>query len=169
MQHACSVRQVADDEDVLLGHKDVLYRYAVSLTRSGPEADDLVQEAYSRAFQAQARGQVIRNPRPYLMRLVHNLFIDKMRAARNVVLPEQEEAAEPAQEMQLMVQEVFDAMATLPEAQRDILWRAGVEGMRYAEIAEELELAEGTVTSRLSRARAALRARLGWSDQRLIS
>ncbi len=170
MQMVHSARDTACEDRRLLDHQNLLYRYAMSLTRAQAQADDLVQETFIRALQARAKGREIENPKAYLMRLLHNLHIDGIRVGKRAgEAPEIEEAVPPAQEMQMTLQEVLAALDTLPETQKHLLWQIGVEGMSYADLAEELDLPEGTITSRLSRARSALRSRLGWDGQRVLS
>ncbi|WP_161860715.1 RNA polymerase sigma factor [Algicella marina] len=164
-----SVRGDAREDRTLLDHQPVLYRYALSLTRAKAQADDLVQETFSRALQARQKGNEIRNPRAYLMRMLHNLHIDGVRGRKLDGEPEEEEAVAGGQEMQLTVQEVLAALESLPKSQRDLLWQVAVDGASYAEAANALGVPEGTVTSRLSRARSALKLRLGWDGGRVVS
>ncbi|MEO0912742.1 MAG: sigma-70 family RNA polymerase sigma factor [Pseudomonadota bacterium] len=152
-----------------MDHQNMLYRYAMSLTRAPAAADDLVQETFIRALQARAKGREIHNPKAYLMRMLHNLHIDGVRGRRLTEESDEEEAVPGAQELQLTLQEVMAALESLPEGQQDILRMVAVEGMSYGEIAGVLDVPEGTVTSRISRARSALKSRLGWDGMRVLS
>lgn len=169
MQMVDSVRAGSREDRTLLDHQNMLYRYAMSLTRAPSAADDLVQETFIRALQARAKGREIHNPKAYLMRMLHNLHIDGIRGRKMTAEPEEEEAVPGGQELQLTVQEVLAALDSLPEIQRDLLRMVAVEGMSYGEIAAALDIPEGTVTSRISRARSALKGRLGWEGMRALS
>lgn len=144
--------------------------YALSLTRASGEEDDLVQEAFKRALIVQQGGREIRKPRAYLMCLVHNAFIDLRRSAKIQDADAVDELSVPGlQELQITCQEVLRAIQTLPVAHRRVLLMAGVEGLSYTDMAQNLGVAEGTVTSRLARARVALRAKLGWDRSTVAS
>jgi RNA polymerase sigma-70 factor (ECF subfamily) len=71
--------------------------------------------------------------------------------------------APAAQGASLQLRDLDRAMARLPEEQRQVLLLVGLEGMRYEEVAAVLQLPVGTVRSRLSRGREALRGLLGMS------
>lgn len=156
-----------DMHEALLSMRAPLRRYARSLTRTEADAEDLVQEAFARAFQAAGRGEQIRHPGAFLMRLTRNLFVDTLRGHhREAKILDfeafaREGAIPAAQEKVVELREVMDAMETLPEEQRCLLWSVAVEGESYADTARDLGLPEGTVTSRLSRARQTLRRAVG--------
>ena len=151
-------------------YRPAMRAYALSLTRASGEEDDLVQEAFKRALQVQADGREIRKPRAYLMCLIHNAFIDARRAAKDQDADAVDDLSVPGiQELQQTCRQVLEAIETLPPDHRKVLLMAGVEGQSYSDIADSLGVVEGTVTSRLARARAALRARLGWDGNTLTA
>ncbi len=169
MQTANSDEPGLDLPEELERHRPVVRAYALTLTRANGDEDDLVQETFYRALKIHASGREIRKPRAYLMSLLHNVFIDSCRAAQ----PQDPEAVEEiaavdSQTLHQTCREVLQAIAKLPVEQRRLLLLAGVEGHSYADLSKKLGVAEGTITSRLSRARAALRARVGW-DETVIS
>lgn len=174
MQNGFSARPMPCDAQYVeatafLDHRDSLRRYALSLTRARSEADDLVQETLVRALQVRADGREIRNPRPYLMRLLHNLHIDQCRARpRTDAADAEAEAVSGGQETRQTLREVLAALDALSPEHRAML-RMAAEGLSYAEMTVALDVPAGTVTSRLSRARAALRARLGWGPGQVLS
>ncbi|WP_287882982.1 MULTISPECIES: RNA polymerase sigma factor [Paracoccus] len=146
-----------------------LRRYALSLTRRGDQADDLVQQTVERAIANAASFDRAQRLEPWLFRIMRNAFIDQTRRQRRegtkIDIHEIPEALPtdpgPGLEARLMLQSVETAMAELPPDQREILHLVCVEEMSYAETARILDIPMGTVMSRLSRARLALSERLG--------
>ena len=143
-----------------------LYRAARAWTRSREEAEDLVQEAFAHVL---ARPRLVRgDDLGYLMRAMHNTLTSQRRTAarrpQTVELEEDLDAdvrglADP--ETAAENAEVLSAIAGLPEDFRDVLVAVDVAGLSYQEAARMLGLPEGTVTSRLFRARDRLARRLG--------
>lgn len=143
-------------------------RFALTLTRSREEGDDLVQGALEKALTHSGQWQRGTRLDSWLYRIVQNHWIDTLRArrARGTAVPLDEVpgldaggAGDP--ENRLMLQRTREAMAALPEEQRVVLSLVAVEGRTYAETAEILGIPIGTVMSRLSRARAGLAVLLG--------
>lgn len=139
-------------------------RYARSLTRNETDAEDLVHEALVRAYEKRSSFDNGRGLRSWLLSILHNVFIDGRRS-RNAESRREEQAVEltetwvaPAQEHHVRLGQIRDAFLELPEEQRAALHLVAVEGLGYAEAAKALGIPQGTLMSRLSRARAALRA-----------
>ena len=154
------------DPESFVTHLPVLYRAARAWTGSREDAEDLVQETIA---QGLARPRLLRNEGDvgYLLRAMHNVLVSQYRAAgrRPVTTPLTEDLAptdsagvDPERAAEL--HEVFTAIAELPDEFRDALVAVDVAGLSYAEAARTLNVAEGTVTSRLSRARDRLARRL---------
>ena len=141
-------------------HLDRLYRAAWALCGSREDAEDLVQETYARLL---ARPRLLRNEDDlgYLLRALRNTFLNQKRTEsrrpRPGPLPEQLDLiADPqAREPQaaLEASELYAAIAALPGEFRDILVAVDVTGLSYKEAAHALRIPEGTVMSRLYRAR----------------
>jgi len=143
-------------------HIRALRRYARALVGDSADADDLVQETLKRALIYIGRGQEIRHVRAYLLTMLHNVRVDmvksQIRAAE--VLTSNDDlplATMPPQNDQVTLKQVSEAVERLPEGQREVILLIGLEGMGYKETAEILGLPIGTVMSRLSRARRALK------------
>jgi RNA polymerase sigma-70 factor (ECF subfamily) len=140
-------------------------RYARSLTRDDTDADDVVQDALLRAIERQATYQQGRSRRRWLLAIVHNVFFSAKRreaseARRNSRFAETlVDQLEPAQEEHARLAEIARQFAALPEHHREVLHLTAIEGFSYQQAAETLDVPVGTVMSRLSRARAALRER----------
>ena len=141
-------------------HLDRLFRAAWALCGSREDAEDLVQETYARLL---ARPRLLRNDDDlgYLLRALRNTFLNQRRSdsrrLRTDPLPEQLDLVADSQSAQpqdvLETAEVFAAIAALPDDFRDVLVAVDVAGLSYKEAAGALRIREGTVMSRLYRAR----------------
>jgi RNA polymerase sigma-70 factor (ECF subfamily) len=140
-----------------------LRRYARSLTRDETHAEDLVQDTLVRAYERRGSFRPGGNLRGWLLSILHNTFIDNRR--RHVAefrrLAQAAELADtialPEQESRVRLQQVQAAFMSLPDEQRAALHLVAIEGLSYQEAANALKIPVGTLMSRLSRARAALR------------
>jgi RNA polymerase sigma-70 factor (ECF subfamily) len=158
--------EVLDDwNGELIEHIRALRRYSRALAGSHADADDLVQEALKRALVYLDGTRRIDNLRAYLFTILHNVRVDalkkQMRAGTEVPVEDAviaSNAAAPSE--RIACREAMEAIHRLSEEHREVLLLVGVEGMSYREAAEILDLPIGTVMSRLSRARAALREML---------
>ncbi len=155
-----------------LAHLDALYRLARQLARSAADAEDLVQETYARAFRGAAGFAPGSNRRAWLFRILRNAFLDLRRRERRMPVgpaPDEVDAPDPAaaegwlrgdaelERLRRVVgEEIEAALRTLSEDGRTVVL-LDLEGLSEVEIAEVMGCAPGTVKSRLSRARAALR------------
>lgn len=141
-------------------HIPALRRYAFALTRDHSAADDLVQDTLERALRRwTVRGDRVR---PWLLAVLHNLFIDDARARRrrplHVSLDEQATGfAPPGQEGAMIGRDVLSQFGSLSEEHQAVLLLVAVEGLSYADVATVLGIPVGTVMSRLNRARDAFR------------
>lgn len=145
-----------------------LRRFALVLTRSRADADDLVQAACERAIgrlDLWTRGTTFDR---WLLKIAHNLHRNQRRDQANRLRlvqqhgETQEWASDGAAQAEswTALQEVRRKVLQLPDEQRTALTLVAIEGLSYQEAAELLEVPVGTVTSRLARAREALRAAL---------
>ena len=146
------------DPDRAVEHLPRLYRAARAWTRSREEAEDLVQETHARVL---ARPRLLRGEDDvgYLLRALRNTLVSQRRAAsrRPATSELDEEAAasrpsdDPAEATE--TRRVFAAIAQLPDDFREALVAVDVAGLSYPEAARALGVPEGTLTSRLFRAR----------------
>jgi len=135
-------------------HLDRLYRAAWALCGSREDAEDLVQETYARLL---ARPRLL----GYLLRALRNTFLNQKRTEsrrpRTGPLPDELDfVADPRArhpEAALEAAELYAAVAALPDNFRDVLVAVDVAGLSYQEAAHALRIREGTVMSRLYRAR----------------
>lgn len=147
-----------------------LRRYAVALLRSGPDADDLVQETVARALDKRALWQPGTNLRAWLFTMMHNLRINRARTARREGVAVPADAAtglsvSANQAETIALRDLRKALDTLEEGHRAVILLVGLEGLTYEEVADILALPLGTVRSRLSRARARLRRLLDGEEE----
>lgn len=139
-----------------------LRRYALALTRDPHDAEDLVQDTLARAYERQSTFRVGSALKPWLMSIMHNCFVDGQRSKavrRRNSREHSTDASYPAsQEDAVRLSEVRRAFLALPDEQREALHLIAIEGLTYPEAALVLTIPEGTVLSRVSRARQTLRA-----------
>ena len=146
-----------------------LYNLAHWLTQNRDEAEDLVQETYLKALKGFSSFQPGTNFRAWIYRILRNTFLTSrtgLKANATVPLdPEEDEAVLPVTSdtpesfylAQADQQMICRALEQLPIHFREAVLLADVEEMSYQEIAETLGIPIGTVMSRLSRARRAMR------------
>lgn len=146
-----------------------LRRFALALTGSRADGDDLVQDALERALKRLDQWRPGTRLDSWLFKIAQNAWIDQMRSrrARGRVLDIDPDADAPgvdgarAMEAHLTLAKALEALAAMPEEQRVVVTLVLIEGFTYAEAADILGVPEGTVTSRLGRARARLAPLVG--------
>jgi len=155
-------------EELAMPLFDQLYNFARWLTHDPTEAEDLVQETYAKALRGFPSFQPGTNFRAWIYRILRNTFLTSrtgLKATAMVPLdaedadelpggPETPETVFISNSEQQLLQEALEA---LPVHFREILLLCEAEEMSYQEISETLSIPIGTVMSRLSRARKALR------------
>ncbi|RFD33708.1 RNA polymerase subunit sigma-24 [Pseudomonas sp. GL93] len=138
-----------------------LRRFAVSLTRNSSSADDLVQSTLERAIVAWADKRLEGDLRAWLFSILYRQFLDahrrNRRYARMLEFFIGRDDVQPSVERTVLAQSTLQAFDQLNTEQRALLLWVSVEGLSYKEVAEILKVPIGTVMSRLSRARQALR------------
>jgi RNA polymerase sigma-70 factor (ECF subfamily) len=168
-------------EEVALPYLDALFNLALNLTRNRKDAEDLVQEAYLRAFRFFGSYQPGTHIKAWLFRILRNTFINRYRAAK--ARPEEVDfdkidgvyekmveddflrghgSVDPEEAVMVGVpdEEIQEAMVALPEEYRSVVIMALVEELSYKEIASALAIPLGTVMSRLHRGRKQLQGAL---------
>jgi RNA polymerase sigma-70 factor (ECF subfamily) len=171
-------RAVRFERDAL-GYLDQLYGAALRMTRNPSDAEDVVQDAYAKAFASFKQFKPGTNLKAWLYRILTNTYINTYRKAQR---QPQVGAGDDIEDWQLAKAASHDSTG-LPSAEasalelvpdsavtqaldslspdfRQVVILADVEGFSYKQIAEIMDTPIGTVMSRLNRARAALRAKL---------
>jgi len=175
-QLECPSVESADFRQLALDEMDAVYRMALHLTRDPERASDLMQETYLRAFRAEKTFELReRGIRPWLFKILHNTFYTRI--GREQKQPTASESLEhhagedgsvddaPCWDLSTLDWEQVDdrlkkAIDELPDHYRNVLLLWAVEGLRYREVADVLDVPLGTVMSRLYRARGILSEQL---------
>jgi RNA polymerase sigma-70 factor (ECF subfamily) len=166
--------QLDEFEELAIPLFDRLYNFAHWLTQNRDEAEDLVQETYVKALKGFSSFQLGTNFRAWIYRILRNTFLTSRKGLKvTMTVPldfnEGEEEPEPAIERDtpetlLLARSSHEllqkAIDELPLHFREILLLCEAEEMSYQEISDTLAVPIGTVMSRLSRARQALRNQL---------
>jgi len=154
------------DAAALPEHFERLYRAAYGLCGRREHAEDLVQETYARVLR---RPRLLRRDEDivYLLRVLRNTWISEHRAAsaRPVAsdLAEVEFVADPRRDSAIAALElkaIYAAMRELPEALRETVVAVDVVGLSYKQASQALGTKQGTIMSRLYRARERIASRL---------
>ena len=167
----------AEFESMAMPFMDQLYSHALRLTKNSSDAEDLVQETYLKGYRAFSSFKEGTNLRAWLFRILTNSFInnyrkkqrgfeeedfdeiDDMYLHRRLGSIQNSTLGMSAEDMvfeRLTEDEIKDAVENLPTQYREVVLLADVQGFSYKEIAEILEIPNGTVMSRLHRGRAKL-------------
>jgi RNA polymerase sigma-70 factor (ECF subfamily) len=163
-----------DFRDGLMAALPNLRAFAVSLTRNGDRADDLVQDTLFRAWDKRASFQPGTNLNAWLFTILRNSFhSDQRKRIREVEDSDGEYAASlatvPDQLDSLHLADLQNALSHLPPDQREALLLVGAEGLSYEEVAAICGCAVGTIKSRVNRARMRLAGLMGYSQGDLAS
>lgn len=147
---------------------DGLYGFALALSRDRRTAEDLVQETYARAFAASRKAGPDENLRGWLFTILGNIWKNERKRKRpepvadvESLAPSRLEGPEAALDRRELRERLRCALASLPDAFREVVVLRCVEGFSYQEVAAIVGCPAGTVMSRLARARALLRQSLG--------
>ncbi len=158
----------------VLPELDVLLRVAMTMTEQRADAEDLVQDTLLRAWRSINTFDG-RHQRAWLLTIMRNAQINRHRRRRPELLDDPGRAAErdvtaaAGSAEDVVVGRTFDAvvdaaLAALPVKFRQVVLLVDVDGLTYAEAADALGVPEGTVMSRLHRARRRIRDRLAAAD-----
>lgn len=156
-----------DFEAEAMPHMAGLFRVAVWLTRNKDEAEDLVQETFMQALKSFHRYQIGTNCRAWLTTIMYNMNLKRLQKSRRfIVVDDAEEKLaetipfEPQLPPTITDEEVIGALRNVPDYFRQVVVLSDIEEFSYKEIASILNVPIGTVMSRLSRGRKALRLEL---------
>ncbi len=170
-----SEQRIREFEEMALPYQRLLFGAALTKTKNYADAEDLVQETYAKAFKAWHQFQKGTNLRAWLSKILENTYINlynkRLKERGSASLNELEDfqvgsaesltartqrSAEIEALDQLASKDVREALLSLSEEFRMVVYYAVVEGFSYAEIAEIMETPVGTVMSRLHRGKRAL-------------
>ncbi len=161
--------------EIALPHLNAVYRAAVAICGHQREADDLVQDTFLKAFERFELFEKGTNCKAWLLQILRNTWIDRLRHRKIVglTLPLDEEIVAATSKDYETVwsnaddlienfsdEQIIKALSELPEDQRLTLFLTDVEQLSQKEVAQITGVAIGTVKSRVSRARAELKNKL---------
>jgi RNA polymerase sigma-70 factor, ECF subfamily len=155
--------------DVVRHYEPRLRALAYRLLEDRDLTDDVLQEAFVRAFKSLGRFRGDSSLGTWLYRITYNACIDELRRRRRVVPLMSESDPEPVdvrpgpEEAAIDRRDLAAAMASLPPDMRAVVMLVDAHGLDYAAASGVLGIPPGTVGSRLNRARAILRVALGVS------
>ncbi len=156
-------------QDQLVALLPRLRRFARTLTRHVPDADDLLQVAVERALLRFGQWRAGTRLDSWMFGIIHNAWIDEVRARHRrdrIMAPEEfgEHVADLASEAPLQRMSLEAAFEQLPDEQRAAVALVLVDGLAYKEAAAVLNVPIGTLTSRIARGRETLQALLGGQE-----
>jgi RNA polymerase sigma factor (sigma-70 family) len=148
-------------KDEIGDHVRALRRYGLVLTRNAEEAEDLVQEALTKALAGSHLFSPGRDLRVWLFSILHNVHVSRLRRRRVALRAEAQidrtGVRAPSQIVHMELREALDCLDRLPEDQRRAVALIALESLSYAQAAAVLGVPLGTLMSRLARGREALR------------
>lgn len=165
-------------EQEALVHLDALYSFALKLARARDDAEDLVSDTVLRALERWEQYQLGTNVRAWLFTILYHLFVSRTRRidAREQLESDSSAGSSPRDAVgeadpegrfydSFLDDEIVRAIDSLPAEYRSAVVLSDIEELHYAEIAELLDIPEGTVKSRLFRGRRLLqRALRGYAE-----
>ena len=174
---ATEARERVRFEEDALALSDQVYRVARHLVGNREEAEDLMQEAYARAFRSWRSFQPGTNLRAWLLRILTNLNIDRGRKLQRTpdiqpleagdyfLVDRLEEAGGPISDeeqvdQRLSQDSIVSALSAVPHDFRDVVVLVDIGDFTYQDAAQILDVPIGTVMSRLHRGRRILKAQL---------
>lgn len=149
---------LGDPRDELVDHLPALRAFALSLTRDGSSADDLVQDTIVKAWTHIDKFQPGTNLRAWLFTILRNTFYSSRRKVRREVsdtdgIYAAQLSTRPDHDGRLALNDFRKAFEKLPDEQREALILVGASGFSYEEAANMTGVAVGTVKSRANRGR----------------
>ncbi len=159
-------------EQLLKPHLERLYRFACRLTHSKPEAEDLFQDVLTKVYGRLDELAEVRDPAPWLNRVLYNHFVDNQRRYARQRLVSVDASQLPGESVEALpghldtaaecsrrddIRQLEAALARLSDEQRTIVLLHDIEGYKLEEIHEITGAPVGTIKSRLHRARGRLR------------
>jgi RNA polymerase sigma-70 factor (ECF subfamily) len=170
MSRKRTTTKMGDPRDELVDHLPALRAFALSLTRNGATADDMVQDTVVKAWTRIDKFEPGTNMRAWLFTILRNTYYSSRRKLNREVadvdgIHTGQLSEKPAHDGRLAMEDFKRAFATLPDEQREALILVGASGFSYEEAAGMCGVAVGTIKSRANRARAKLADLLQMNDE----
>lgn len=159
----------SDPRDQLVEHLPAMRAFAISLTRNGAIADDMVQDTLVKAWTNIEKFEEGTNMRAWLFTILRNTYYSSRRKANREVADvdgvfTESLAEKPAHDGHMQMADFRKALGLLKDEQREALLLVGASGFSYEEAGEMCGVAVGTIKSRTNRARARLAELMGLRD-----
>ena len=159
----------SDPREELVDHLPAMRAFAISLTRNGAIADDMVQDTLVKAWTNIDKFQEGTNMRAWLFTILRNTYYSNRRKAKREVADvdgvfTENLAEKPAHDGHMQMADFRRALGQLKDEQREALLLVGASGFSYEEAAEMCGVAVCTIKSRTNRARARLAEILGHNE-----
>lgn len=148
----------SNPKDELVDHLPAMRAFAISLTRNGATADDMVQDTLVKAWSNMDKFQPGTNLRAWLFTILRNTYYSHQRRAKREVgdvdgVLTESLSQKPDHDGRLHMRDFRDAFGQLPDEQREALILVGASGFAYEEAADMCGVAVGTIKSRVNRGR----------------
>jgi len=162
-----------DPRDQLVEHLPAMRAFAISLTRNGAIADDMVQDTLVKAWTNIEKFQPGSNMRAWLFTILRNTYYSSRRKAKREVsdvdgIFTESLAEKPAHDGHMQMLDFRKALAKLKVEQREALLLVGASGFSYEEAADMCGVAVGTIKSRTNRARARIAELMGLNEDEAL-
>lgn len=169
--------QMHDYEELFQKYRDRAYRLALRLVQDTAIAEDIVQEVHIKCWRNRKSIAKMGNPGAWIMRVTRNLSIDKIRARKKTTdlddiaysAPSQDTSPDRAAEIRNMMRILKELVDELPEKQKSIFQLREIEGLKYKEISETLDVSVNEVKINLFRARQRIKEKIIRVDKYGIS
>ncbi|MCZ4353959.1 RNA polymerase sigma factor [Roseovarius aestuarii] len=163
----------SDPRDELVEHLPALRAFALSLTRNGATADDMVQDTVVKAWTNIEKFEVGTNMRAWLFTILRNTYYSSRRKVKREVADvdgvfTEGMSEKPAHDGRLQMRDFRRAFDQLPDEQRETLILVGASGFSYEEAADMCGVAVGTIKSRANRGRQRLAELMHLDDDEAI-
>ena len=138
-------------ESVIVREQDMLFRFAYMRVGRRADAEDIVQDVFLKLFRSSENLKSVRNVKHYLIRSISNACKDFHRRKQDI-LPLEKAEREMVSDDDLKMYEEYLRITvlarTLPPEQREVLYMKCIDGLKFREISDILDIPEATVKSR---------------------
>ena len=138
-------------ESIIVREQDMLFLFAYMRVGSRADAEDIVQDVFLKLFRSSESLSSVRNVKHYLIRSISNACKDFHRRKQDI-LPLEKAEREMVSDDDLKMHEEYlritKLAGTLPQEQKEVLYMKCIDGLKFREIADILELPQATVKSR---------------------
>ena len=138
-------------ESIIVREQDMLFRFAYMRVGRRADAEDIVQDVFLKLFRSSENLKPVRNVKHYLIRSISNACKDFHRRKQDI-LPLEKAEREMVSDDDLKMYEEYLRITvlarTLPQEQREVLYMKCIDGLKFREISDILDIPEATVKSR---------------------